>query len=144
MLPIRKKKLEKLEIKLEDTKLKEQKIKEGIEKNGPPRERADRDFRKQLIMTIRTLCLENCLMEFFNILLQNKNLKIGLDGFLNTFFDRSGSYCETTSKIIYNLECDGLSKSLLSKIKALINSYNNLKLTRNGKIIQVKIRGIPI
>lgn len=144
MLPVREKKLKELEIKLEDTKLKEQKIKEGIEKNGPPKERADRDFRKQLIMTIRTLCLENCLMEFFNILLQNKNLKIGLDGFLNAFFNRSGSYYETTSEIIYHLKCDGLSKSLLSKIKVIINSYNDLKLTRNEKIIQVKIRGIPI
>ena len=65
MLPVREKKLKELEIKLEDTKLKKQKIKEGIEKNGPPKERADRDFRKQLIMTIRTLCLENCLMECF-------------------------------------------------------------------------------
>jgi len=143
MLPVREKKLEELEIKLEKTKLNEQKIKDDIEKNGPPKERADRDFRKQLIMTIRTLCLENYLMEFFNILLQNKNLEIGLDGFLNAFFDRSGSYYETTSKIIYHLDCDGLSKSLLSKIKAIINSYNDLKLTRNGKIIQVKIRGIP-
>jgi len=144
MLPIREKKLKDLEIKLEETKLKEQKIQEGIEKNGPPKERADRDFRKQLIMTIRTLCLENCLMEFFNILLQNKNLNIGLDGFLNAFFDRSGSYYETTSEIIYYLKCDGLSKSLLSKIKVIINSYNDLKLTRNGKIIRVKIKGIPI
>ena len=144
ILPIREKKLEELEIKIEETKLKEQKIKEGIEKNGPPKERADRDFRKQSIMTIRTLCLENWLMAFFNILSQNKNLNIGLDGFLNAFFDRSGSYYETSSKIIYHLECDGLSKSLLSKIKALINSYNDLKLTRNGKIIQVRIRGIPI
>jgi hypothetical protein len=144
MLPIREKKLEELEMTIEDTKLKEQKIKEEIEKNGPPKERADRDFRKQLIMTIRTLCVENWLMQFFNILLQNKNLEFGLDGFLNAFFDRSGSYYETSSGIIYHLKCDGLSKSLLSKIKIIINSYNDLKLTRNGKIIKVKIRDIPI
>ena len=36
---------------------------------GPPGERADRDFRKQTIMTIRTLLLENALMAFMAALL---------------------------------------------------------------------------
>src|SRR3989440_5751759 len=35
---------------------------------GPPRERADRDFRKQTIMTVRTLLLENALMAFMVVL----------------------------------------------------------------------------
>ena len=35
---------------------------------GPPRERADRDFSKQKIMTVRTLLLENALMAFMVVL----------------------------------------------------------------------------
>lgn len=35
---------------------------------GPPGERADRDFRKQTIMTVRTLLLENTLMSFMAVL----------------------------------------------------------------------------
>ena len=83
-------------------------------------------------------------MGFFNRLLQDTDLKIGLDSFINVFFNRSGSYYETSSKVTYCIECEGLSKSFLTKIKIIINSYNDLKLTRNGKIIQVKIRDIPL
>jgi hypothetical protein len=39
----------------------EQQLIAKIEALGPPRQRADRDFRKQLIMTFRTLLLENTL-----------------------------------------------------------------------------------
>ena len=35
-----------------------------VEALGSPKERADRDFRKQTIMTCRTLLLENALMAF--------------------------------------------------------------------------------
>ncbi len=35
---------------------------------GPPRERADRDFRKQTLMTVRTLLLENALLSFMAVL----------------------------------------------------------------------------
>ena len=38
---------------------------------GPPGERADRDFRKQTIMTFRTLLLENALTSFITALVTN-------------------------------------------------------------------------
>ncbi len=144
MLPARKKKLEKLEKEHDETRVKEQKIKDKIEDNGPPKERADRDFRKQLIMTIRTLCLENILMKFFNKLLQNIDLIIGLDSFIDMFFNRTGSYYETDLKVTYSFDCEGLSKACLTKMKTIIKGYNDMKLKRNGKIIEVKIRGVPI
>src|SRR6516165_3020927 len=46
---------------------------------GPPKERADRDFRKQTIMTMRTLLLENALTSFMAVLLGLLTMKMSLD-----------------------------------------------------------------
>src|SRR5882672_7439573 len=46
---------------------------------GPPRERADRDFRKQTIMTVRTLLLENALMSFMAVLVGTLTMQVSLD-----------------------------------------------------------------
>jgi hypothetical protein len=46
---------------------------------GPPRERADRDFRQQTIMTVRTLLLENALMAFRVVLCGRLQTKVSLD-----------------------------------------------------------------
>jgi hypothetical protein len=45
---------------------------------GPPGERADRDFRKQTIMTFRTLLLENALTSFITALVGNLQAKVSL------------------------------------------------------------------
>ena len=45
---------------------------------GPPRERADRDFRTQTIMTIRTLLLENALTSFMAVLVGTLTLQVRL------------------------------------------------------------------
>ena len=57
-------------------------IKEGIEKLGPAGTRYDRDFRKQSIMTLRTLLLENKLIEFFSLILvlMSGEVNMNLDG----------------------------------------------------------------
>ena len=69
---------------------------------GPPRKRADRDFRKQTIMTIRTLLLENALTSFmailFGLLL---TMKMSLDCLLKILFERSGARVVTDSQVIY-------------------------------------------
>ena len=46
---------------------------------GPPPERADRDFRTQTIMTMRTLLLENALMAFMGALWAHLPRKVSLD-----------------------------------------------------------------
>src|SRR5712691_2208393 len=46
---------------------------------GPPQERADRDFRKQTIMTIRTLLLENALIAFMVALCEHLPKQVSLD-----------------------------------------------------------------
>jgi len=50
---------------------------------GPPRERADRDCRKQTIMTIRTLLLENALTSFMAVLRETLTLQGSLDCLLH-------------------------------------------------------------
>src|SRR5205085_690843 len=45
---------------------------------GPPRERVDRDCRKQTIMTFRTLLLENALTSFMALLLARLKTKSSL------------------------------------------------------------------
>ncbi len=50
-----------LEQEFKDAKAKQAKLSEQAATLGPAGQRADRDFRKQAIMTIRTLFLENML-----------------------------------------------------------------------------------
>ena len=53
---------------------------------GAPRERADRDCRKQTIMTVRTLWLENALMAFMTMLLGHLQRKVSLPCVLHILF----------------------------------------------------------
>jgi hypothetical protein len=46
---------------------------------GPPRERVDRDFRHQTIMTVRTLLLENMWHAFMAVLLGIRQTKVSLE-----------------------------------------------------------------
>src|SRR5882672_5649635 len=62
---------------------------------GPPHERADRDFRKQTIMTIRTLLLENALLAFMVALCEHLPSQVSLDCILRILFERGGARMET-------------------------------------------------
>ena len=57
---------------------------------GPPRVRADRAFRKQTIMTVRTLLLENMLNAFMAVLLGTLQTKVSLERVLSLLFERRG------------------------------------------------------
>ena len=58
-----------LEDKLREAQQHEAHLQEQVDGFEAPKERADRDFRKQTIMTIRTLFLENLLQAFMTVLL---------------------------------------------------------------------------
>src|SRR6266704_2414941 len=62
-----------------DTQDKRDQLAEPAAALGPPRERADRDFRKQTLMTVRTLLLENALMSFMAVLGGTPHLHVSLD-----------------------------------------------------------------
>jgi hypothetical protein len=81
---------------------------------GPAGQRADRDFRKQTIMTIRTLVLENWLRAFMGALAATLHTKVSLPQVLSLLFERSGSRLETPSQVLYWVNSAGLSDTVAS------------------------------
>lgn len=129
-----------MEKELKDQKKKGSNIDEKIEAIGPVGERSDRDFRKQMIMTIRTLHLENFLLMFLNILIEYSGISMGLDNLIETLFDRTGMYMETSSEISYWINLKGVSVPYKKKIVKLAEAYNMMGLSRDGKTIRLKVR----
>ena len=76
---------------------------------GPSRQRADRDCRKQTIMTWRTVRLENALMAFMAVLCGRLQMPVRLDCLLPILFERSGARMETASQIVYWVNTAGIS-----------------------------------
>jgi hypothetical protein len=68
---------------------------------GQAGQRADRDFRKQTIMTIRTLLLENMLRAFMVALLATRQTQVRLPQVLRLLFARSGARMETPAQVVY-------------------------------------------
>jgi len=107
---------------------------------GVPRERADRDFRKQTIMTLRTLWLENALTSFMAVLLGTFNLKVSLDCILRIFFERSGARLKTDSQVIYWVNTTGLSVSYQRLLTEVVDGLNAMDLRDEGKPIRVRLK----
>jgi hypothetical protein len=133
--------------KAEEEQNKATKKKEEIEKKleavGEDKERADRDFRKQLIMTFRTLFLENALVSYLFALLGHMSGTISLETLLSLFFDRNGSRVETQSQIIYWVNRKGLSLAYQETLCDVVEGINAMGLKREGKPIQVRVRAGP-
>jgi len=107
---------------------------------GVPRERADRDFRKQTIMTLRTLWLENALTSFMAVLLGTFNLKVSLDCILRILFERSGARLKTDSQVIYWVNTTGLSVSYQRLLTEVVDGLNAMDLRDEGKPIRVRLK----
>jgi len=90
-----------VEKELKDAQDKHTKLGEQASTLGPPRERTDRDFRKQTIMTVRTLLLENALMSFMAVLLGHLHGKVSLDCLLRSYVTNGVSPLHT-NKCIWN------------------------------------------
>ncbi|MCP4109779.1 MAG: hypothetical protein GY749_30395 [Desulfobacteraceae bacterium] len=131
---------------LEKTEKKEKELREQTEALGQPGQRADRDFRKQRIMTFRTLLLENALIAFFIALVGNSDTKIGLGTLISLFFRRSGTYTETYSEIIYRISTTGLSLSYKNILKKVADGLNAVNINRQGKPLRLQLgtHKIPI
>lgn len=121
----------------------EQPLTADIEALGPPRQRADRDFRKQSIMTFRTLLLENALNAFHAALCAILTTDVSLEALLSLLFERSGARGETPTELLYWLNTQGLSlpnRRLLAEIAEALCAMN---LTHRGKPIRVRLRDRP-
>lgn len=119
------------------------KILEQLRALGTRKERADRDFRKQTIMSIRTLLLENALVSFLAVLCATLDEKISQECLLNLLFERSGSCLETASEIIYWVNTAGLSVTYRETLGKIAEGLCAMNLMCHGKPIRVRLREAP-
>ncbi len=110
---------------------------------GPPRERADRDFRKQTIMTVRTLLLENALMAFMVLLCGRLQTTVSLDCILRILFERSGSRMVTASQVVYWVNTAGLSLPYRRLLSEVVDGLGAMELKDQGKLIRVRLKDMP-
>jgi hypothetical protein len=110
---------------------------------GAPRERADRDFRKQTIMTVRTLLLENMLNAFMAVLLGILQTKVSLEQVLSLLFERSGARMETNAQVVYGVNTTGLSVPYRRVLTKLVEGLCTMDLREKGKPIRVCLRDMP-
>jgi len=110
---------------------------------GPPQERADRDFRKQTIMTIRTLLLENTLMAFMVALCVHLPRKVSLDCIVRILFERSGARMETGFQVIYWVNTAGVSLPYRRLLAEVVEGLCAMELREQGKPIRVYLKDMP-
>jgi len=106
---------------------------------GPPGERADRDFCKQTIMTVRTLLLENALMSFMARLLGFLKTKVSLDCLLQLLFERSGARMETATQVVYWINTAGFSVPYHRRLAEVVGGLCAMDLRDQGKPIHVRL-----
>lgn len=132
-----------LEQELKDAKGKQAKLSEQAAALGPAGQRADRDFRKQTIMTIRTLFLENLLRAFMVALLAGLQIQVSLEQVLRLVFERRGARMETPSQVVYWVNSAGLSLSKRRLLGEIVEGLCAMGLQDQGKPIHVRLKEMP-
>ena len=139
----RQRRLGELQQELQKAIAKEEQLNAHLNALGAPKQRADRDCRKQTIMTIRTLLLENALLSFLGALCATLKEKISLECLLKLLFERSGSCLETSSEVIYWVNTAGLSGAYKETLGKVAEGIGAMNLTCRGKPICVRLREAP-
>lgn len=139
----RKRALVVLEKELKDAQNNHAKLTEQAGAIGPQKERADRDFRKQTIMTVRTLLLENALLACMVALGEHLQTKVSLDCILRILFERSGARMETVSEVVYWINTAGLSLSYRRLLAEVVEGLCAMELRHQGKAIRVELKDMP-
>jgi hypothetical protein len=119
------------------------KCSEQVSALGAAGQRADRDFRKQTIMTIRTLLLENLLRAFMAALLATLQTKVSLQQVLSLLFERCGSRLETPSQVVYRVNTGGLSLANRRLLREIVEGLCAMDLQEKGKPIHVRLKDMP-
>ena len=132
-----------LDQELKEAQHKHARLTEHASALGPPGKRADRDFRKQTIMTIRTLLLENTLRAFMVALLGTLQTKVSLETILHLLFERSGARVETSSHVMYWVNTVGLSVPYRRLLAEVVDGLGAMDLRAQGKPIHVCLRDMP-
>ena len=128
---------------LEDAQNHQAKLVAQVGAFEPPKERADRDFRKQTIMTCRTLLLENALMAFMAVLLGYLQSQVSLACVLHILFERNGAYLETASEIVYWVNTAGVSLLYRRLLEEVVDGLCAMDLRAQGKPIRVCLKDMP-
>jgi len=121
----------------------EARLQEQVSAFEAPKERADRDVRKQTIMTIRTLFLENLLGAFMVALLAVLPQKVSLEQVLKLLFERSGSRIERDQEMMYWVNTTGLSRANRRVLDAIVEGLSAMGLMERGKIVRVCLKELP-
>jgi cell division protein FtsB len=108
---------------------------------GTPSARSDRDFRKQTIMTFRSLCLFANIKAFFILLCSALKEPISLDVFLELFFFRPGFLIEQDSQFLYYLDSQNLSSKYQCVLEDIISRFNSISLAHREKPILIQSTG---
>jgi hypothetical protein len=132
-----------LEQAFKEAKAQQAKGSEQASTMGPAGQRADRDFRKQTIMTIRTLLLENLLRAFMGALSATRHTKGSLQQVLRLLFARSGSRMETPSQVLYWVNSAGLSLSNRRLLSEVAQGLCAMGLQEKGKPVHVCLKDMP-
>jgi hypothetical protein len=132
-----------LEEKLGEAKQREAQRQEQVDAFEAPKERADRDVRKQTILTIRTLFLENLLQGFMTVLLSVLPKKVSLEKVLKLLFERSGSRIERDKIITYWINATGLSLGNRRVLEEIVEGLNAMGLMEGGKPVCINLKDLP-
>jgi hypothetical protein len=131
------------EQELKEAKAKHAKRSEQAATLGPAGQRADRDCRKQTIMTIRTLLLENLLWAFMAALRVTLHTKVSLEQVLRLVFERRGARMETPSQVVYWVNTTGLSLSNRRLLGEIVAGLCAMDLQEQGKPMHVRLKDMP-
>src|SRR6266403_577378 len=107
-----------------------------------PKTRADRDFRKQTIMTIRTLFLENLLRAFMSVLWAVLPEKVSVEQVLKLLFERSGTRIERGQEVMYWVNTTGLSRSNRRLLGEIVEGLSAIGLVERGKTVHVCLKDL--
>lgn len=129
-----------LEQEFQEAKAKHAKLSEQAAALGPAGQRADRDFGKQTLMTIRTLFLENRLRAFRVALLAMLPTQVSVEQVLSLLFERRGSRMETPSQVVYWMNTDGLSLPNRRLLREIVEGLCAMGLQKQGKPIHVRLK----
>jgi hypothetical protein len=110
---------------------------------GPAGPRAERDVRKQTLMTIRTLLWENMLRAFMAVRLATLPTKVSLPRVWSLLLERCGSRLETPSQGIYRVHTTGLFRVNRRLLREIVEGLCAMGLQEQGKPIHVRLKDMP-
>lgn len=110
---------------------------------GPPKARADRDFRQQTIMTLRTLLVENALGALMALLCGQLPTKVSLDCILRILCERSGARMETASHVVYWVNPAGLSVPYRRMLTEGVEGLWGMDWREQDKPMRVCLKDMP-